>query len=90
MRDFIQLFRTLTLRQILGLQLAWASSIGFVFGFTTWLNERGLRIANRDNVAFSMFLKWDLGTGQVLAIIAILVAPMLLWLAVRERTPRKK
>ncbi len=90
MRDFIQLFRSLTLRQILGLQLAWASSIAFVFFFTTWLSERGLHIANRDNVAFSMSLRWELGAVQILSVIAILVAPMLLWVVVRERPPRKK
>jgi hypothetical protein len=88
-REFVQLFRSLTLRQMLGLQLAWASSIGFVFGLTTWLDERKFRPINSENVSYSMSLRWDLGAGQILAMGAILIAPMILWLAVRDRTSRK-
>lgn len=75
---------------MLGLQLAWVSSIGFVFGLTTWLGERSFRPAGGDSVPISMSLRWDLGAGQILAVVAVLVAPMVLWLAVRDRTPRKK
>lgn len=87
--DLIRLFRSLTLRQILGLQLAWASSIGFVFGFTTWLSGRGFRPSATDDVSFTMSLRWDLTTAQILAIVGVLAAPLLLWLLVRDRAARK-
>ena len=89
MREFVQLFRSLTLRQALGLQLAWTSSLGLMFGFVTWLNERDFHPENIRNVSMSMSLRWQLGRGEILALVALVAAPFLLWVAVRDRTPRR-
>lgn len=88
MRDLVQLFRALTLRQILGLQLAWASSVGLVFAFTTWLAERDFHPDASLTVAYSMSLRWQLERGEILALVAIVAAPFLLWVVVHDRSPR--
>ena len=90
MRESIQLFRSLTLRQILGLQLAWTSSLGLAFAFVSWLGERDFRPEAMLNVVYSMSLRWQLGTGEILALVVIVAAPFLLWTAVRDRSPRSQ
>lgn len=87
--EFVRLFRSLTVRQILGLQLAWTSSIALVFAVVTWLEEEPFHPQATDNVAFSMSLRWQLGVGQVLTLLAIVILPFVLWLVMRERSPRK-
>lgn len=89
MREFVQLFRSLTLRQALGLQLAWTSSLGLVFGVTTWWSERDFHPEAMQNVSMSMSLRWQLEKGEILALAAIVAAPFLLWVAVRDRSPRR-
>jgi len=86
----IELFRTLTLRQILGLQLAWMSSLGLVFAFATWLGERDFHPQKELSVAYSMSLRWQLGWSEILALVVIVAAPFLLWVAVRDRSPRSR
>ena len=88
MRESIQLFRSLTIKQILGLQLAWTSSLGLVFAFVTWLGERDFHPDATLNVVYSMSLRWQLGKGEILALVVIVTAPFLLWVAVRDRSPR--
>jgi prolipoprotein diacylglyceryltransferase len=89
-REFIRLFRSLSLRQILGLQLAWTSSLGFVFAFSTWLNERDFHTEAMRNVAYSMSLRWQLETGQIVSLVVIVAAPFLLWVVARDRRPRRR
>ena len=57
MKDLVQLFRALTLRQILGLQLAWTSSLGLVFAFTTGMAQRDFPPDASLTVAYSMEAK---------------------------------
>ncbi len=90
MRESIQLFRSLTFRQIVGLQLAWASSLGLAFGFVTWLGERDFHPDPSLTVIYSMSLRWQLGRGEILALVVIVAAPFLLWMAVRDRSPHRQ
>jgi len=88
-RTVIELFRSLTLRQILGLQLAWTSSLGLVFYFVVWLGERDFHPESSVNVTYSMSLRWQLGWGQILTLALVVAAPFLVWLAIRDRSQRR-
>ncbi len=90
MRGAIELFRELSLRQILGLELAWASSLGLVFAVVTWYGERALQLSSTQTVTYSLTLRWQLGWGQILLLTFVAAAPFLLWLALRSRTRSRR
>ncbi|MEP7343885.1 MAG: hypothetical protein ABI877_01400 [Gemmatimonadaceae bacterium] len=90
MRESIQLFRSLTFRQIVGLQLVWTSTLGLVFAFVTWLSERDFHPEKTLNVVYSLSLRWQLEKSEILALAAIVAAPLLLWIAVRDRSPSRQ
>ena len=86
MKEFLQLYRSLTVRQIVGVELAWAASLLIVFSFVTWKAEQALRVTASDNVSWRYGLQWDLSVVEVGAIGIILLVPILAWLLVRDRS----
>lgn len=85
MTEFLQLFRSLTLGQLLLVEAAWVGTLGGVFFFVVWRAERALRAPLGDDVAWQYGVHWDLGPLQIAAVLILLLVPLIAWLLMRAR-----